>query len=76
MHIAPIPLGLTILGLALLIGPAQEAFNRFFVRDPLWFYRDPVGWRQHLKSGINGVIVRGLVGLVSLVVGILGLILF
>lgn len=76
MHIAPIPLGLTILGVGLLIGPVQEAYNWFFVRDPLWFFRDPAGWRQHLQSELRGVVIRAIIGLIALIIGIVGLIVF
>ena len=74
MHIRPIPLGLTILGFGLLIGPTNEAFYRFIVRDPTWLLRDPVGWKEHLKQEIRGVIIRGIIGLTALTAGIIGLI--
>ena len=76
MHIAPIPLGLTVLGAGLLIGPANEAYYWFFVRDPFWILRDPLGWMQHARSGLRSVIVQGIIGLVALAVGIIGLIIY
>lgn len=76
MHIAPIPLGLTILGAGLLIGPIQESYHWLFVRDPFWFLRDPDGWMRQWKSNVKGVIVRAAIGLISLVAGIIGLIIY
>ena len=73
MHIRPIPLGLTLLGFGLLIGPVDPNFYWFFVRYPLWLLRDPLGWKAHLKVGARNVIIQGILGLVLFIAGIIGL---
>jgi hypothetical protein len=64
MHIRPIPLGLTILGIGVMIGSVNETFS--------WFLRNPVWSIENWKGVLKGLIGWWIFGAVALIAGIIG----
>ena len=64
MHIKPIPLGLTILGIGLIIGAFTETFD--------WIRRNPVWSAQNPGYLARGMIIKLGIGVVALAAGVIG----